>query len=368
MAQKIVIVGGGIIGAMAAFQLAKRGAGVTIIDAGLGRATDASFGWVNASFFLSDDHYRLRAAGIAAYARLSEQIAVPTTRSGSLVWDDAGDAFDAQLAKLAQLGADVQVVDQARIAQLEPRLGNPPDRAMLFASEMAVESGLLTDQLIAAVKAAGGRVIAGVPVTGITDLNGRSTGVQTPHGTINADRVLIAAGTGTARILDAVGVRLPMLKRPGLMLRTRPVAPMINHILASPTQELRQLPDGSILAPLAAGHQSDDTSVVGDAPDHLADLATARLNHMLPDANLVWDQVMVADRPMPADGFPVVGDVGPAGLYVGVMHSGMTLAAVMGELIAGEMLDGVSNQSADMLAPYRPHRFGGHIAAAPAGV
>ena len=78
---------------------------------------------------------------------------------------------------------------------------------------------------------------------------------------------------------------------------------------------------------------------------------------MLPDADLKWDQVILADRPMPQDGMPAVGALGPAGLYVATMHSGITLGAIMGELIATEVLDRASNKNTDLLAPYRPQRF-----------
>ena len=42
-------------------------------------------------------------------------------------------------------------------------------------------------------------------------------------------------------------------------------------------------------------------------------------------------------RPTPADGFPVVGRPdGTAGLYVAVMHSGVTVATAVGLLAARE--------------------------------
>jgi len=44
-------------------------------------------------------------------------------------------------------------------------------------------------------------------------------------------------------------------------------------------------------------------------------------------------------------------------LYVATMHSGITLGAIMGELIATEVLDRACNKSTDLLAPYRPQRF-----------
>lgn len=85
MPQTIVIVGGGIIGAMAAYHLTQQGADVTVVDAGNARATDASFGCINASFFADDAHFRLRAEGIAAYVRLAKTLHVPVTTQGSLL-------------------------------------------------------------------------------------------------------------------------------------------------------------------------------------------------------------------------------------------------------------------------------------------
>jgi glycine/D-amino acid oxidase-like deaminating enzyme len=43
-------------------------------------------------------------------------------------------------------------------------------------------------------------------------------------------------------------------------------------------------------------------------------------------------------------------------VYVAVMHSGVTLAPGVAELVAAELLDGTE---ALLLAPFRPNRFGG---------
>ena len=366
VAQKIIIVGGGIIGAAAAYHLARAGAAVTIIDAGHAQATSASFGWVNASYFADAAHYRLRVAGMNAYADLAQALDVPVENRGSIVWEDKGSAFDAQLAKLHDLGADVQVIDAAQIANLEPALANPPARAMLFASEIAVDSALLTRRLIQAAQAAGVQMITGQGVISVTQTAGRVTGVKTLAGAIAADQVLIAAGTQTGQIADDCGVPLPMLTRPGLMLRTQPMSKrVISHILASPDQELRQTSDGAFLAPVGAGHQAQTADDVTTAPDMLAAQTVSHLNDMIKDVDLKWSQITQANRPMPQDGLPAVGAAGPAGLYLAVMHSGITLGAVMGNLIAGEMLSGVSNTSGALLGNYRPTRFGATGPAAP---
>src|SRR5690606_18438725 len=63
----------------------------------------------------------------------------------------------------------------------------------------------------------------------------------------------------------------------------------------------------------------------------------------------------VGYRPMPADGLPVIGAPRAApGLYAAMMHSGVTLAPLVGELVALEIAEGAS---VDWLAPYRPERF-----------
>ena len=79
---KVVIIGGGIIGAALAHNLLRAGADVTVIAVGIG-ATGASFGWINASFYLDAAHFRLRAAGLEAWRRLD----LPVNWSGALCWE-----------------------------------------------------------------------------------------------------------------------------------------------------------------------------------------------------------------------------------------------------------------------------------------
>ena len=67
-----------------------------------------------------------------------------------------------------------------------------------------------------------------------------------------------------------------------------------------------------------------------------------------------WSMVALASRPVPADGLPCVGAVGPEGLYLAVMHSGATLAAGIAEALAAEILEG---KAAELLDPFRPARF-----------
>ncbi|MEL6807338.1 MAG: FAD-dependent oxidoreductase [Pseudomonadota bacterium] len=343
----VVIIGGGIMGAALAHRLGGAGARVTVIEGAAG-ATPASFGWINASFYLNDDHFALRAAGLEAWRRLGGHV----TWVGCLCWEETGDALDAQRDRLSAMGYDVEEVDARQFATLEPNI-KAPERALRFAQEGVAAPAQVADALLS-----GSRRITGVHVTGIATSGGTVTGVQTAQGLIPADRVVVAAGTGSPSILGTIGVALPMLERPGLMLRTASVPKLMRHVLVTPGQEVRQDPQGHIWAPTAANHQSDSTDQITTRPDVLADAALVRLQSMLPDHPLAWDRVMLAARPVPQDGLPVIGACGPSGLFAAVMHSGVTLAAITADVLTPQVLDApLSNAQSALVAPFTPDRF-----------
>ncbi|MEM8654637.1 MAG: FAD-dependent oxidoreductase [Pseudomonadota bacterium] len=344
---KTIIIGGGIVGAAIAHQLRARGGEVVVFDTGPG-ATAASFGWVNASFFLNEDHFRLRQAGIKAWRRLG----VGVSWTGALCWEEQGAALEAQAETLADLGYDVEVVAGQALRRLEPHVVTP-ERVLRFAVEGVAEPAATAERLLSGV-----RRISGVRVEAITYEGEAVTGVMTAQGHMAADRVVVAAGNGSPTLLEPLGVNLPMLHRPGVMVRTRAVAPVMSHVLVTPGGEVRQDAEGHIWTPTAANHQADDSAQVPYALDLLAERATERLRALVPGQEIAWDRAMLADRPVPKDGLPVLGPAGPKGCFVAVMHSGVTLAAIAGALMGAVVTDAaLSNEQAALMAPYDPGRF-----------
>lgn len=350
---KVTIIGAGIIGAAIAYRLARGGAQVTIVDAGApGQgASAASFGWLNASFFLNDDHFRLRVAALEAWRRLQGEVDLPgLSWPGCLCWEEQGDAFDRQRDRLRALGYPVEEVGANRIAKMEPGLADVPERALYFPREGAADLVACAQALIAA---SGARVLGGCRVQQILVEAGRVVGVEVEGIKLASDHVVIAAGTGAGDLAATAGVHLPMLDRPGLMMRTCAVEPVARHILVAPGQELRQLPDGRLLAPTTAAHQSDASDRLAQDPAVLATAAMERVQRLFGRPDLDWAAVHLAGRPMPRDGLPVIGAAGPEGLYVAVMHSGATLGALAGEIAAAE-ITGVEQA---LGTPYRVQRF-----------
>jgi D-hydroxyproline dehydrogenase subunit beta len=353
MVKTVTVVGAGVIGAAISFYLARAGARVTVIDAATpaSGASGRSFGWINASFFASQDHFRLRMAAMAAHHALTTDLG-PTGAlwPGAVSWEQSGDALEATATTLTQMDYPLRRISRTEFGRLEPAIAAPPSEALYFPTEGIVDLAGLTRRLLAGAARHGARLCCGVPVTEI-----RAKGsVATDQGAIEADQVVLAGGTGSAALMARLGLRLPMLTRPALMLRSRPVAPLIRHILVTPDHELRQDPSGRLVAPTSAGHQQDDRDKVSELPMTIADRALANLQALLPQTDLAWEEVTLAFRPVPGDGLPAVGETGVEGLYLAVMHSGATLAPLIGQLVAAEVMGGTASP---LLAPYRPARF-----------
>lgn len=348
--EKIIVIGAGLIGASIAYELTRKGREVTVVEAGLpaGAASGRSFGWINASFSLNEAHFALRVAGMEAHRRLAEALPGLCRPCGCLWWEETGPAFDATHARLAAAGYPVTRLDRSALMACEPALTSPPDAALYFPSEGWVDPAALTRALLAA---SGARVLSGVAAQ-LWVQAGRVRGIDTALGPIAADQVVVAAGVSAPDVLRPLGLCLPMLYRPGLLVQTGPIRERLAHILAAPEQEVRQDDQGRLLAPAAAFHQSDEGGDLAD-PMGQAEATLGRIGAMLGLSGLRAENVIRAERPVPGDGLPVVGPVAE-GLWLAVMHSGVTLSAIVAEGLAAEM---AGQGVLPALAAFRPERL-----------
>jgi glycine/D-amino acid oxidase-like deaminating enzyme len=190
--------------------------------------------------------------------------------------------------------------------------------------------------------------------------------LQTSCGPLEADRVVLATGPDPVSVKRFAGFDLPQRSTPGVIVVTRPVKPLLRGILVAPGIHIHQRMDGRLVmgeqegAPNNEGHAAR----LADRPtrfpnDLVADqhaqrlLATAR--HYLPDMGQVdIDDVIIGWRPLPVDGHPVIGpSPNDERVYVAIMHSGVSLAAITGDLVARELVDGIEMT---LLQPYRADR------------
>jgi glycine/D-amino acid oxidase-like deaminating enzyme len=138
---------------------------------------------------------------------------------------------------------------------------------------------------------------------------------------------------------------------PGLIVHTAPHDRLLSGLVMAPELHMRQTADGRIVA--AADYGGTDP---GADPDETAREVFGNLRRMLRGGDgLALDFHTIGYRPIPPDWFPIIGQPRTApGLYVAVMHSGITLAPAIGLFAAEEMLTGRRDP---LLAPYGLDRF-----------
>lgn len=360
MQERIAVIGGGIVGASIAYHLAER-ADVSVLERAqpAAGATGRSFAWINASFDRHPlDYYRLSRQGQLGWSELERRLGgeLPIQWGGSLAWfSDPASArgLESAVQQHQAWGHPTRLIDREQFRALEPHVEIDPGATIAYSwDEATIDPSAATAVLLRAAEKRGARVLAPAEVTGFELRGDRLIGLETTRGAIPAGIAVLAAGVDTPRLAAGVGLRVPLVDAPGVVAHTTPFERRVNRVLLAPEIHLKQELDGRIaIGEHAGGFHSSDASrehgerLLAAAARWVPDLANARL-----------ERVELGHRPVPADGYPIVGFCEHAPrVYLAVMHSGVTLAPLIGRLACSEILDGTR---VEMLAPYRLSRFG----------
>ncbi|QKD00193.1 NAD(P)/FAD-dependent oxidoreductase [Mesorhizobium loti] len=352
-AKQVIVIGAGIIGASIAWHLTKAGAQVTVIadSAPGGVATPNSFAWINASWGNPEPYFRLRIRAMAEWKRLANDLpGLPLAWCGGLNWDLPADRLEAYAAEHSSWGYGIERVDREQVARIEPNLVEFPGFALHVAEEGVAEPVATAKALLADAERQGARVLSST-VTALVQTDGRIAGVDTSHGLLAADEVVIAAGVGSPDIAATAGISLPIETPPGLIVHSRPYKKLLNGLVHADKLHMRQTSEGRIIAgsDFAGGDPGDDPEAT--ARDLFAVVKAA----LRGAEGLELDFHTIGYRPNPIDGFPIIGRAeGMDGVYVAVLHSGITLAPAVGLFATREILDGERDP---LLAPYGLSRF-----------
>ncbi|MER9137815.1 FAD-binding oxidoreductase [Mesorhizobium sp. M0830] len=352
-AKQVIVIGAGIIGASIAWHLSKGGAQVTVIadSAAGGVATPNSFAWINASWGNPEPYFRLRTRAMAEWSRLAQDLpGLPLSWCGGLCWDLPAAAMETYAMEHSAWGYGIERVDRASVARIEPNLAELPDFALHVAEEGVVEPVAAAKMLLADAERQGARTISST-ATALVQTGGRITGVDTSHGLIAADEVVIAAGVGSPDIAATAGIRLPIETPPGLIVHSQPYKKLLNGLVLAERLHMRRTAEGRIIAGSDFGGADP-----GMDPRGTARGLFAAMKAMLHGSDgLELDFHTVGYRPTPIDGFPIIGRAeGMEGVYVAVMHSGITLAPAVGLFVAREILEGERDP---LLGAYGLSRF-----------
>lgn len=355
----VVVVGAGLIGASIARRLAERGVRVEVVEATrpAGGTSLATFAWVNAVGKQPRAYFDLNVEGAAEHRRLADELGGGTWyhSGGNLEWSSEIVELRAKVDRHRELGYPVEWLEPAHARELEPDAVIEDAAGVAFYPHDAwIDPVVLVVRLLDHPRITARR---GVPVTRLDTDHGRVHGVALADGRrIGGDAVVVATGPSAAELLEPIGFDLPMRHAPGLLALTEPAPVAVTRILHAPGVAVR--PDGAGRLLLAADDLDKRIEPAGgdlsiaDAADELL----VRARRALPGlAGVPVEVTRLGRRALTADGMPAIGPVpGADGAYLATMHSGVTLAPLVGRLVAAELVDGTAD---DVLQDYRPARF-----------
>lgn len=371
-ALKVGVVGAGIVGASIAMHLARAGAKVTVFEkaAPAQGATQNSFAWVNA--FVDDAHYRaLRIQSLLAYRDLDKSLALNMVWGGYLNW--ASDAAEANTVRsnarqLAGTAYPVRTLTPAELAALDPNIVPGPVSDAFFSSiDAHLDPVAVTRRFLDRAAEAGAAVIYPCEVTGLDIRHSRLNGVSTTQGRFAMDRLVVAAGVDSPRVLAMAKFPLALKHAPGILAHSVPLPALTRPVHDAPGGlSFKQMADGSVVGtdapdpPDIPAHREIRDRAVQFPSDELrayhGNRILAKIGAFLPGARgAQLDRLTLGFRPVPTDEFPVMGSLPDVSdIHVAVTHSGVTLAPIVGRYTADEVIQG---SRIEMFAPYRPERF-----------
>jgi glycine/D-amino acid oxidase-like deaminating enzyme len=356
-ASNIVVIGGGIIGASIAWHLAlAQKSNVTIIAEKIGGvATPNSFAWINAGGPDDPKYYEFRNRSMEHWREMTKQIPdLPISWTGALSWSATENETAVSQDGYLKAGTDIVRVNNSGLGALEPQLNEDffPEWewGLHVKDEASLEAHVAAALLISKAEALGAKVIKN-NVSGFVKKDGRVAGVTTEQGTIHGDHVVLAAGLGSVPLLATENIKLPVEGREGLLANTFPVEKKYLHTLFhGPDLNMRQTLDGRILA--GESFAGSDAGV--DAEKTARKIIGKVQEAFKGGEELKYSHYTLGVRPDPEDGLPIIGETPLKGLDVAVMHSGVTLAAIVGKLMAEKILTGNCDPSLDY---FRLDRF-----------
>jgi glycine/D-amino acid oxidase-like deaminating enzyme len=391
----VVVVGGGVIGAACALELATRDASVTLVERDH-LAAHAS-GRNHGLWLLPDDDVNvpMARASLDAYRTIAAEAPIDVRLDdepvGSVIVAlNARDAREAEHLVSRATSHGVAVADissPADIRDHEPALTRNVAGAWLVADGHRLDPGALTVAMALAAADRGATIRHHLHARALAlGSNGEVRGVVTDEGPIEATTTIVAAGPWSPTLLEQAGVHLPIVGARGWLTRVAPPQPhLLTHLViaAGPHAALRDA-DGSmptlptvaevvegdeppsVIGSLLHPHRDGRSVVVGSTrqrwltPEPPPERVVARL---LETATQLVPAVAASSvlsswwgvRPLTPDERPLIGSVAE-GLHVATGHGseGVILGAGSARLVAAQ----VAGEAPPFdPAPYDPLRF-----------
>jgi glycine/D-amino acid oxidase-like deaminating enzyme len=370
---EVAVVGAGIVGCATAYELARRGVSVHLIDRGevSGGTTGLGEGNVLCCDKRPGPEVGLAQLGLALYDELEELLGdeAGIRRKGALVVHTDAASWDPEAERIEALraaGVECELLDPQELGAAEPELSGELLGGSAFPRDLQCAPRAIARGLARAAKALGASVEPGRPAEAVSVGGGRVTGVAG----VAADAVVIAAGAWSGSLARSAGLELPVEPRKGQLVRLERRPEFLRHkvidgsYMSAVESEAAGLAistvvettlDGHVLVGSSRERRGFDVAVEADVSEALLDSA-ARIAPGI--RALKVDSAWAGLRPWLPGGLPAIGRSNAAeGLWVATGHEGAGVAhgPITGRLVA----QAICGEPTDLeMAPFSPDRFG----------
>ncbi len=377
----VAVVGGGIIGAGVAWELARAGQRVVLLDR---QQPGMEASWAAAGMLApgaeTPDSVPVAPLGRASLAIYPQFVAAVEADSGMGVGYEAGDALQVFFGEVAEreraeflrvhrgLGLAGEEIAWEEAVRMEPALGEHAfasevnkaaasrrtPKAAVMKNEGRVEPRRLMAAVLAAAQRRGAEVRAGCAVERVLMEGGRVRGVRTAAGEIEAGCVVVAAGcwSGGLAELERYAPTRPVR---GQMVALRSERVKVRHVLRSHHGYIVPRADGRLICGSTAEPEAGfEKRVTPEGQRKIFD-AAVELVPALADAAVIetWSGL----RPDTPDHLPSLGPTDVEGLYMATGHyrNGILLSAITARLLREWIVEGGAKSFA--VEAFRPMRF-----------
>ncbi|MGF1566890.1 MAG: NAD(P)/FAD-dependent oxidoreductase [Nodosilinea sp.] len=383
-----IVVGNGLAGAAASYELARQGLAVLLVDQSLipESATRYSYGGIPHWSGTNSLTKQLCQEGIAKQRQLTEELGADTQfRELDLLLTVAPQAdLDALTAQFAKFANPPQFLTVQEAHALEPQI-NPQAIAGAFTVRHGHVSPMgLVQAYNQAFQRLGGTLLI-APVRGLVRVGAKVTGLMTDEQAYPAQQVLVAAGAFSRRLLQDIGLAIPLYYTHAELIETPPLD-LTLRTLVMPANNQRFALEAKASAPAVdplwnqPGHEitppildsgaiqfQDGHLCIGQISRTLTDVAAPvpagesetamrqAIGHLLPalaGVSGTWHRCLVS---FSRDGLPLVGPLpGVNGLH---LFTGFNSPFVYVPAIAQRFAHSAGAEADNWLAAMAPGRF-----------
>lgn len=255
----VVVVGGGVMGVMAAWHMADRGLRVALCEKGriAGEQSSRNWGWIRQQG-RDPAELPIMTESLRIWQRLAQDL------GGRLGFRQTGvlylartpaemAGFEAWMDHARAQGLDTQLQSEGQLVRRLTGMAAPWVGGLYTASDARAEPWIAVPLLAEAAAARGVAIREGCAVRALDLAGGRVAGVVTEAGRIACDQVVVAGGAWSSLFLRAHGVDIPQLSVLASVAQTEPMPEIFPGAAADGAFAFRRREDGGYtLAPGSA--------------------------------------------------------------------------------------------------------------------